>query len=64
MANETEPVAEANYHSAPNRRRQGLRKLSPELIATANSDTAAQVTRIGLTFLGTTAYVKMTFILT
>jgi len=36
--------------------RQGLRKLSPELIGKARDNTAAQVTRIGLTFLGTTAF--------
>ena len=36
-------------------RRQGLR-ISPELIGKAKDDTAAQVTRIGLTFLGTTAF--------
>jgi uncharacterized protein YjbI with pentapeptide repeats len=37
-------------------RRQGLRKLSPDLISKASNETARQVTRIGLTFLGTTAF--------
>src|SRR5262245_1738344 len=37
-------------------RRQGLRKLSPDLISKASEETATQVTRIGLTFLGTTAF--------
>jgi len=37
-------------------RHQGLRKLSPDLISKARDETAAQVTRIGLTFLGTTAF--------
>jgi len=37
-------------------RRQGLRKLSPELISKARDETAAQVTRVGLTFLGTAAF--------
>ena len=34
----------------------GLRKLSPDLISKAKDETATQVTRIGLTFLGTTAF--------
>jgi uncharacterized protein YjbI with pentapeptide repeats len=34
----------------------GLRKLSPDLISKARDETATQVTRIGLTFLGTTAF--------
>jgi uncharacterized protein YjbI with pentapeptide repeats len=34
----------------------GLRKLSPDLINKAREETAAQVNRIGLTFLGTTAF--------
>jgi Pentapeptide repeats (8 copies) len=38
------------------RRHQGLRKLSPDLIGKARDETASQVTRIGLTFLGTTAF--------
>jgi uncharacterized protein YjbI with pentapeptide repeats len=44
--------------SAPgvDRRRQSLRRLSPDLISKANDDTTAQVTRIGLTFLGTAAF--------
>jgi hypothetical protein len=44
--------------SAPltGRKRQGLRRLSPELINKAIDKTAAHVTRIGLTFLGTAAF--------
>src|SRR5262249_9590012 len=38
------------------RRRQGLRKLSPDLISEARDETGTQVTRIGLTFLGTAAF--------
>jgi hypothetical protein len=37
-------------------RPQGLRKLSPDLISKARDETATQVTRIGLTFVGTTAF--------
>src|SRR5262245_62087595 len=37
-------------------RRQGLRKLSPDLISKARDETATQVTRIGLTFLGTATF--------
>jgi hypothetical protein len=37
-------------------RRRGLRKLSPDLISKASDETATQVTRIGLTFLGTAAF--------
>src|SRR5262245_20013094 len=36
--------------------RQGLRKLSPDLIGKARDETATQVTRVGLTFLGTAAF--------
>src|SRR5882724_8174322 len=36
--------------------RRGLRKLSPDLITKARDETATQVTRIGLTFLGTAAF--------
>ena len=36
--------------------RHGLRKLSPDLIGKASEDAAAQVNRIGLTFLGTAAF--------
>jgi uncharacterized protein YjbI with pentapeptide repeats len=36
--------------------RQGLRKLSPDLISKARDETATQVTRLGLTFLGTSAF--------
>ena len=35
---------------------QGLRKLSPDLISKARDETATQITRIGLTFLGTAAF--------
>jgi hypothetical protein len=38
------------------RRHQGLRKLSPDLISKARDETATQVTRLGLTFLGTAAF--------
>ena len=38
------------------RKRQGLRKLSPDLITKATDETIAQVTRIGLTFLGTALF--------
>jgi len=37
-------------------RRQGLHKLSPDLISKARDDTATQVTRVGLIFLGTAAF--------
>jgi uncharacterized protein YjbI with pentapeptide repeats len=37
-------------------RRHGLCKLSPDLISKARDETAAQVTRIGLTFVGTAAF--------
>ena len=37
-------------------RRQGLRKLSPDLISKARDETTTQVTRIGLTFVGTAAF--------
>ena len=37
-------------------RRRGLRKLSPDFIGKARDETATQVTRIGLTFLGTSAF--------
>jgi len=37
-------------------RRQGLRKLPPDLISKARDENATQVTRIGLTFLGTAAF--------
>jgi hypothetical protein len=36
--------------------RRGLHKPSPDLISKARDETAAQVTRIGLTFLGTAAF--------
>jgi hypothetical protein len=38
------------------RKLQGLRRLSPDLISKAIDETRAQVTRIGLTFLGTSAF--------
>src|SRR5262249_18837640 len=37
-------------------RHQGLRKLSPDLISKARDETAIQVTRVGLTFVGTAAF--------
>jgi hypothetical protein len=37
-------------------RRRGLRRPSPDLIGKARDENAAQVTRIGLLFLGTTAF--------
>ena len=37
-------------------RRQGLRKLSPDLLREASDETAKQVTRIGLTFFTTAAF--------
>jgi hypothetical protein len=40
----------------PTGRRQGLRKLPPDLVSKARDETATQVTRIGLTFLGTSAF--------
>jgi hypothetical protein len=36
--------------------KKGLRKLSPDLISKARDETATQVTRVGLTFLGTAAF--------
>jgi uncharacterized protein YjbI with pentapeptide repeats len=38
------------------RKHQGLRRPSPDLISKAIDETSAQVTRIGLTFLGTAAF--------
>jgi hypothetical protein len=38
------------------RKRQGLRRLSPDLISKAIDETDAQVTRIGRTFIGTAAF--------
>jgi hypothetical protein len=38
------------------RKHQGLRRLSPDLISKAIDETNAQVTRIGLTFLGTATF--------
>jgi hypothetical protein len=38
------------------RHRQGLRKLSPDLTNKAGDDTATQISRIGLTFVGTVAF--------
>jgi hypothetical protein len=37
-------------------RRRGLRKLSPDLIGKALDETATQVNRVGLTFVGTAAF--------
>jgi hypothetical protein len=42
--------------SVPTTDRHGLRKLSPDLISEARDKTAAQVVRVGLLFLGTTAF--------
>jgi uncharacterized protein YjbI with pentapeptide repeats len=52
MSKAGEPVA----RSISARRHQGLRKLSPDLIGKARDETATQVTRLGLTFLGTAAF--------
>jgi hypothetical protein len=38
------------------RKHSGLRKLSPDLISKARDETATQINRIGLIFLGTTAF--------
>jgi hypothetical protein len=40
----------------PMNRHQGLRKLSPDLISKARDETYTQITRIGLTFVGTAAF--------
>jgi uncharacterized protein YjbI with pentapeptide repeats len=40
----------------PTTRRHGLRKLSPDLIGKARHETATQVSRVGLTFVGTAAF--------
>jgi len=53
MGNIVEPLS---TKPRPMDHRQGLRKLSPELISKARDATASQVTRIGLTFLGTAAF--------
>jgi hypothetical protein len=42
--------------------RQGLRKLSPELISKARDETDMQVSRVGLTFLGTAAFCLLTLL--
>jgi hypothetical protein len=42
--------------STSGRHRQGLSKLSPEQLGKASDETAAQVSRIGVTFLGTAAF--------
>jgi uncharacterized protein YjbI with pentapeptide repeats len=52
---EGEMVTEGQPSSA-GRHRQGLRRLSPDQIGKASDDTAAQVSRIGLTFVGTAAF--------
>jgi uncharacterized protein YjbI with pentapeptide repeats len=61
MNEETIPAAELRGTSeAPSHaafgRRPGLGKLSPDLIDKARDDTAAQISRIGLTFVGTTLF--------
>src|SRR5215472_8257119 len=43
-------------------RRRSLRKLSPDLISKAIDETAAQVTRTGLTFLGTAAFCRLSLL--
>jgi uncharacterized protein YjbI with pentapeptide repeats len=40
----------------PTSRGRGLRKFSPDLISKARDETATQVSRVGLTFLGTAAF--------
>lgn len=45
-----------SINPASTTRRQGLRKLSPDLISKARDETATQVTRVGLTFVGTAAF--------
>jgi hypothetical protein len=52
MSKAGEPVS----RSSPVHRHQGLRKLSPDLVSKARDETATQVTRVGLTFLGTAAF--------
>jgi hypothetical protein len=42
--------------------RQGLRKLSPDFISKARDETATQVTRLGLTFLGTAAFCRLSLL--
>src|SRR5262249_4951744 len=44
------------------RRRRGLRKLSPDLIGKAKEESATQVSRIGLTFLGTAAFCLLSLV--
>jgi hypothetical protein len=51
MADTLEPPKIAGPHH-----RQGLRTPSPDLTGKASDDTATQVTRIGLTFVGTVAF--------
>ena len=49
-------AAKLGSTSVTYRKHPGLRKLSPDLISKATDETATQVNRIGLTFLGTTAF--------
>jgi uncharacterized protein YjbI with pentapeptide repeats len=51
-------ISATKHGSVPlsGRKLQGLRKLSPDLISKAIDETNAQVTRIGLTFVGTAAF--------
>jgi hypothetical protein len=49
-------VERPSFQPRSTSRRQGLRKLSPDLISKARDETATQVTRVGLTFLGTAAF--------
>jgi hypothetical protein len=47
---------------APTTDRHGLRKLSPDLLSTARERTGAQVVRIGLLFVGTTAFCTLSLL--
>jgi uncharacterized protein YjbI with pentapeptide repeats len=50
-------ITRFRFTPPPTRRsRQGLRTISPDLISKARDDTGGQITGIGLTFLGTTAF--------
>ena len=49
-------IVKPSAPAAGRRRPRGLRKLSSESISKAMDETSAQVTRIGLTFFGTSAF--------
>jgi hypothetical protein len=49
-------MASTEQPSSAGRHRPGLRRLSADQIGKASDDTAAQVSRIGLTFVGTVAF--------